>query len=143
MDAEQAWQSALGQLQMEMPKASFDTWVRDTRLVSYEEGLFTIAVCNAYARDWLESRLASTATRLLMGIMNRSVDVQFIVTNGQPSDEEDAIGFIELEHEMPGVCPVQGQRRCTEDRGTIVWEIRDRLRGDTPETGASVDSCEP
>jgi len=29
MDAEQAWQSALGQLQMEMPKASFDTWVRE------------------------------------------------------------------------------------------------------------------
>ena len=81
MDAEQAWQSALGQLQMEMPKASFDTWVRDTRLVSYEEGLFTIAVCNAYARDWLESRLASTAVRLLMGIMNRSVEVQFTVAN--------------------------------------------------------------
>ena len=35
IDAEQAWQSALWQLQMEMPKASFDTWVRDTRLVSY------------------------------------------------------------------------------------------------------------
>ena len=90
MDAEQAWQSALGQLQMEMPKASFDTWVRDTRLASYEDGLFTIAVCNAYARDWLESRLASTAVRLLMGIMNRSVEVQFTVTNEEPVDEEDA-----------------------------------------------------
>jgi len=39
MDAEQAWQSALGQLQMEMPKASFDTWVRDTQVTSYEDGL--------------------------------------------------------------------------------------------------------
>ena len=44
MEAEQAWQSALGQLQMEMPKASFDTWVRDTSLVAYEEGVFTVAV---------------------------------------------------------------------------------------------------
>ena len=79
MDAEQAWQSALGQLQMEMPKASFDTWVRDTHIVSYEDGLFTIGVRNAYARDWLDSRLSSTVTRLLMGIMNRSVDVRFMV----------------------------------------------------------------
>ena len=53
MDAEQAWQSALGQLQMEMPKASFDTWVRDTQIFSYDDGLFTIGVRNAYARDWL------------------------------------------------------------------------------------------
>jgi len=84
MDAERAWQSALGQLQMEMPKASFDTWVRDARLVSYEDGIFTIGVRNAYARDWLESRLSSTLTRLLMGIMNQDADVQFVV---QPGDE--------------------------------------------------------
>ena len=49
MDAEQAWQSALGQLQMEMPKASFDTWVRDTQVASYVDGLFTVTVHNAYA----------------------------------------------------------------------------------------------
>jgi chromosomal replication initiator protein len=79
MDAVQAWQSALGQLQMEMPKASFDTWVRDSQLVSYDDGLFTIGVRNAYARDWLESRLASTSIRLLMGIMNRNVDIRFVV----------------------------------------------------------------
>jgi chromosomal replication initiator protein len=90
MDAEQAWQSALGQLQMEMPKASFDTWVRDTRIASYEDGLFTVSVRNAYARDWLESRLSSTVTRLLMGIMNRSVEVDFVVhsTEGAASNSD-------------------------------------------------------
>ncbi len=86
IDPEQAWQSALGQLQMEMPKASFDTWVRDTNLVSYEDGLFTIGVRNAYARDWLESRLSSTVTRLLMGIMNRTVDVSFAVDSPVTAD---------------------------------------------------------
>ena len=89
LNPEQAWQSALGQLQMEMPKASFDTWVRDTRLASYEDGLFTISVRNAYAREWLESRLASTVTRLLMGIMNRDVSVRFIVDSPETSEEAD------------------------------------------------------
>ncbi len=79
MKAEQAWEAAVGQLQMDMPKASFNTWVRDTVLVSYEDGAFVIGVANAYARDWLASRLSSTATRLLTGIMNRSVSVRFIV----------------------------------------------------------------
>jgi chromosomal replication initiator protein len=79
MNAEQAWQSVLGQLQMEMPRASFDTWVRDTKPVSYNEGTLTVGVRNAYARDWLESRLASTVNRLLVGILNSTVDVSFIV----------------------------------------------------------------
>ena len=91
MNAEQAWQSVLGQLQMEMPRASFDTWVRDTRVVAYDEGVLTVGVRNAYARDWLESRLLSTVARLLAGMMDRSVDVRFVITNGQePIDLDDA-----------------------------------------------------
>jgi chromosomal replication initiator protein len=84
MNAEQAWQSVLGQLQMEMPRASFDTWVRDTKPVSYQDGTLTVGVSNAYARDWLENRLASTVNRLLVGILNSSVDVNFIVSSDQP-----------------------------------------------------------
>ncbi len=85
MNVEQAWQSVLGQLQMEMPRASFDTWVRDTRALSYQDGTLTIGVRNAYARDWLESRLASTVSRLLVGIMNASVAVNFTV-NGNDAE---------------------------------------------------------
>jgi chromosomal replication initiator protein len=82
MNVEQAWQSVLGQLQLEMPRASFDTWVRDTRPVKYEQGLLTVSVRNAYARDWLESRLATTVSRLLIGIMNSNVAVNFVVSQG-------------------------------------------------------------
>jgi chromosomal replication initiator protein len=89
MNAEQAWQSVLGQLQMEMPRASFDTWVRDTKPVSYQDGTLTIGVRNAYARDWLESRLASTVSRLLVGIVNASVAVNFIVNGNEPETMMD------------------------------------------------------
>ena len=82
MKAEQAWQAVLGQLQMDMPKASFDTWVRNAEIVSYEDNVFIIGVPNTYARDWLESRLTSKIKRLLCGIMNRTVSVRFIVWQG-------------------------------------------------------------
>jgi chromosomal replication initiator protein len=87
MNAQQAWQATLGQLEMEMPKAAYDTWVRDAELVSYEDGSFIIGVHNAYARDWLESRLLSKASRMLTGIMNRTVEVRFIVWKNGNSNE--------------------------------------------------------
>src|SRR4051812_42786587 len=91
MNAEQAWQSVIGQLQMEMPRASFDTWVRDTRVAGYDSGVLTVGVRNAYARDWLESRLMSTVSGLLTGIMAQAVDVRFVITNGgEPSAENPA-----------------------------------------------------
>lgn len=79
MNAQQAWQNLIGQLQSEMAKASFDTWVRSSELVKFEDNVFTIGVHNAYARDWLESRLSSTIIRHLTGLMNERVDVKFVV----------------------------------------------------------------
>ena len=83
MKPEQAWQAAQGQIQLEMPKAAYDTWVRDAQYFSYEDGTFIISVQNAYARDWLASRLASTIVRILTGMMNRTVEVRFIVWQDQ------------------------------------------------------------
>ncbi len=86
MNAEQAWHSVLAQLQMEMPRASYDTWVRDTHPIAYDNGLITVGVRNAYARDWLESRLASTVSRLLIEILNSNVSVKFIVSQADETD---------------------------------------------------------
>ncbi len=106
MNAEQAWQAAQGQLQAEMPKAAFDTWVRDAELAAYEDGSFIIAVSNAYARDWLQSRLSSTVTRLLTGIMNRTVQVSFVVwQNGSAPVEEAEADPIDDELASPAQNP--------------------------------------
>jgi chromosomal replication initiator protein len=86
MNSEQAWHSVLAQLQMEMPKASFDTWVRDTHPLSYDNGMITVGVRNAYARDWLESRLAATVSRMLIEILNSNVAVKFVVTQVDEND---------------------------------------------------------
>ncbi len=88
MNAEQAWQSVLAQLQMEMPRASYDTWVRDTCPMAYENGVITVGVRNAYARDWLESRLATTVSRLLIGILNSNVTVDFVVSQSGEGDSQ-------------------------------------------------------
>ncbi|MBC8333868.1 MAG: chromosomal replication initiator protein DnaA [Anaerolineales bacterium] len=106
MDANIAWQTVLGQLQMEMPRASYDTWVRDTRPMSYVDGHFTVGVQNAYARDWLESRLASTVSRLLVGVMNRTVDVDFVVSQIEKMETvENEQEFVEEESETPALQP--------------------------------------
>ncbi len=75
--AVRAWEMTLTQLQREMPKSAFETWVRDSRLIAFLNGSFVVYVGDAYARDWLESRLTSTITRLLTGICNRHIEVKF------------------------------------------------------------------
>jgi chromosomal replication initiator protein len=85
MEAYQAWQATLGQLQMNMSKATFDTWVRDAKFLSHNEEVFTISVQNAYVRDWLENRLTGTVTKLLSSIMNAPQKVVFSLQSNTES----------------------------------------------------------
>jgi chromosomal replication initiator protein len=102
MNAQQAWQATLGQLQMEMSKAAFDTWVKSTDLVNHQEDIFTVGVHNAYARDWLESRLTTTMTRLLSGLMDKPQKVRFIV-HQQIEDLEEPAAVAEEEKPLQPV----------------------------------------
>ena len=104
MKPPQAWQAALGQLQLEMPKAAFETWVRDAEFISFEDDIFTIGTKNAYARDWLTDRLTSTIGKLLTGIMNRTVEVSFVVVDPQDEtdiEEDDDLTEVEAIFDLP------------------------------------------
>lgn len=87
MKPDQIWQAALGELQLQLTGATFDTWLRHTDLLSHEDGTFVVAVHNGYAKDWLENRLHSMVKRTLTGIVGRSVEVRFVVWNKEIEEE--------------------------------------------------------
>lgn len=73
------WQTAYGELQLQLPRETFDTWLRNARLVAHEDGTFIIGVGNIYAREWLEQRLKKVVVRTLGRIAGRSVEVRFVL----------------------------------------------------------------
>ena len=42
MKAEQYWRAVLGELELQMSQASFDTWLRDTSLIAFEDNVFVV-----------------------------------------------------------------------------------------------------
>src|SRR6266498_2473118 len=59
MDAKQVWRAALGELQVSLSPANFETWLRDTELVDVDDNRFRVAVKNPFAKDYLERRYRS------------------------------------------------------------------------------------
>ncbi|MDX1614035.1 MAG: chromosomal replication initiator protein DnaA [Candidatus Promineifilaceae bacterium] len=79
MNAEAAWKATLGELELQMTKATFNTWLKDARLIACDDSEYVVGVRNDYARDWLENRLADTIVRTLTAITGHPVEVRFIV----------------------------------------------------------------
>jgi chromosomal replication initiator protein len=114
------WQAALGELELQMTKATFDTWVKQTRALAYEDGAFFIGVQNGYAKDWLENRLLSIIKRTLSGILKRSVEVTFVVQT-QPLAAGES-GVLELQSPPPPdrrEAPVNGRESGDQSKFAI------------------------
>jgi chromosomal replication initiator protein len=82
MDAKQVWRAALGELQVSLSPANFETWLRDTALVGVDDHRFRVAVPNGFAKDWLETRYRSLISQTLARIVGYSVQVDFEVREG-------------------------------------------------------------
>ncbi len=91
MKADQIWQAAQGELQLQMTRATYDTWVKPTSVLSYEDGALAVAVPNAYTQEWWQSRLLTTVKRILTGIIGQSVDVRFVVWSREEKKESVAL----------------------------------------------------
>ena len=80
LSLQQVWEMALGQLQLQMTRATFDTWVKDTSLISVEAGqVYVIETKNNFAQDWLEHRLSNTIRRTLTHLVGMNVTLKFVV----------------------------------------------------------------
>ena len=92
MDAKQVWRAALGELQVSLSPANFETWLKETALVAVDDNRFRVAVPNGFAKDWLETRYRSLISQTLARVVGYNVQVDFEVRDGVAGGNETENG---------------------------------------------------
>ncbi|HEV8535748.1 MAG TPA: chromosomal replication initiator protein DnaA [Candidatus Limnocylindria bacterium] len=82
MNLKQLWTAALGELQVGLSRAQYDTWFKDTQVISEEDDVFLVGVPNAFAREWLENKFRPQVRSTLQHLLGRTVDVRFVTFAG-------------------------------------------------------------
>lgn len=65
MNLQELWQGTLGELELQISKASFNTWLKNTFIDSFENKILTIAVPNIFAKEWLEKKYHSIILKII------------------------------------------------------------------------------
>jgi hypothetical protein len=111
MKPELIWPATLGELQLQMTQATFDTWLRGSTLQEYRDGVFVVGVKSGYAKDWLEHRLLATIKRTLARLTGQPVEIQFVVggERGRPGEQaaQEGQGSEQASEPRPGEIAVE------------------------------------
>lgn len=135
MNANDIWHATLGELQLQMTKATFDTWVRPTHAINFENGAMTVGVHSPYAKEWLENRLQATIQRTLTGIIGRTVEVRYIVKDKNAPRAQRILNDME---ESPRLL-----RGSMDDSSSEEPEMEERSSAQSPRTSDPVGRGTP
>ena len=77
--ARRVWEAVLGRLQLQTPKATFDTWLAGTSGEHLADDALTVAAPTAFAVAWLEGRMQGLADTTASAIAARAISVRFVL----------------------------------------------------------------
>ena len=80
------WAAALGQLQITINRPHFDTWLRDTAGLAYDDGVFVVGTRTDYISEFLEVRMRKQILTALDRVIGAPVQVRFEVARAQEDD---------------------------------------------------------
>lgn len=82
MNRNQIWTAVQEELRFQLARPSYDTWVKNTALVSAEGSIFRVSVPSKLAKDWLEDRYAGLIQETLQAVTGGDVTLDFVVASG-------------------------------------------------------------
>ena len=80
MDIKKLWDDLLAQMEIEVTKANFSTWFKDTYINKIDGGVVHLAVPNTFAKEWLSQRYHKRILELLREKNEGVRSVEYIIS---------------------------------------------------------------
>ncbi|MFH1381676.1 MAG: chromosomal replication initiator protein DnaA [Chloroflexota bacterium] len=78
--AQQIWRTALGELEIQVNKSNYHTWLQKTVGLDYHDNHFIIGAPNTFVAEYLDRNQRSLIERVLSNLVHNEVEAQFKVS---------------------------------------------------------------
>ena len=89
MDNKELWAKAMVDIELEVSKANFSTWFKNTRIVKQDSSTVYIGVQNEFVRDWLINKYNSSILRILRNLSEQIKSVEYIIAKDDAIEKGD------------------------------------------------------
>lgn len=104
VDNKQLWETALSEIEVDVSKANFNTWFKDTFIFKQEDGLVYVGVPNQFVKDWLQNKYHSLILKILRKDAEHIRGLEYIISKTNPykkESSESAYSMIRISDELP------------------------------------------
>jgi len=86
MELDELWKAALGEIELQVSKANFKTWLKNTSIADKKGGVVTVAVPNSFTKEWLENKYHKFILRSLRNLESGIKEVTYQIKQNSSDD---------------------------------------------------------
>ena len=97
MELDKLWQSTLGEMEIQLSKANFSMWLKDSHLVDRRDGTLYVALPSSFAKTWIEDKYHKNILGIVRNMDTSVKKVEFVINSQNPLPrEKSAVDVKEL-----------------------------------------------
>jgi len=89
METKELWNKCLSEIELNISKANFTTWFKNTSIIKEDGGIILVGVPNEFVKDWLYNKFHKLIFKTLIGNNDNIRGVEYIIHKQEPKYEQD------------------------------------------------------
>lgn len=85
MELQEFWKTALSEIELQISRPNFVTWLKNSQLVDKKEGVALVSLPNNFAKDWVQNKYHKIILAALRNIDETTKKIEFMVDSSQPA----------------------------------------------------------
>jgi chromosomal replication initiator protein len=90
MNNQQLWQAILGNLEVSLSKANFNTWFKNTGIIERGDDYIIVGVQSNFIKDWISGKFQQSLLKVLKTIAPEIKDIRYHVGHYKPEEATQA-----------------------------------------------------
>jgi chromosomal replication initiator protein len=88
IENKQLWESALIEIELNVSKANFNTWFKNTCIIKQDSGIIQLSVPNEFAKDWLCNKYHKFILKALRNYGESVRGLEYVVSKNKPNTQQ-------------------------------------------------------
>ena len=108
MDTKELWDKCLTEIELNISKANFSTWFKNTSIIKEESGVIHLGVPNEFVKDWLYNKFHKLILKTLINNNSEIRGVEYFINKQDPKklkelskNDNPLVNHINLNNELP------------------------------------------
>ncbi len=85
---QETWKASLGVIELSISKANFNTWFKNTSIISIEDNHVTVGVPNGFAKEWLENKYQSYILSAIKTIVPNANSLSCVISTPNKKNDD-------------------------------------------------------